>query len=1612
MPPQDVFDQLPGQDIFDQLPTSPPPAFGGNPARQRRQAAQRQAGVKVTPTATEQARREMPTDDLDPLSGMMLSGGEQLGTGLSEITQPGARAKFKGASDIVRGEMQTTAPFVLAPTLLNAPVATVLGVAEGFISMEAMERGLKAAGVPDEYAEAAATAFGITEPIARNKAFAAVTKKYPGIVPALKAFVFKAKGATGGRFARAGEAWDKATADAAAAQEATAKAKAAEEFRKGKPAATAERQAAGQPYQGQTAAAQAAAPKPAPARVPVWQGPQMPTAPPELPSGKVPGSLAAAEAAEAAEAATPKPPPPARPAVWQGVTDQAAAAAPETPTPAPAPEPRLESGREPGSFEKAQAAPAEEPVPPPPRRAVWEGVTDQPATEEEAEAAAAPEPTPEPKLPSGRAVPTAEERVQRAEQPPEKPVSPPAPKAPAAGPEADQAALHKWATDRARALHAKGINRERWADITEDQFKTDEGKSQFQKEYPGGTWTHRNAVHSAMAKIEKDRNLLDYLSKELGITSRAQIESLPDEDVIDAVHAANYRFRSGDAGRIAKTQREELLDAFDYWKENPDAPRPWGPKTESHAPKKAEAAHARLKQKYKGGGPSTGLFDQPTPRPEPPRPGTPEAEVTTGGKVETDERPAEEVGTAPAGEPGAPGGDRGGAGEPAPPRREAGPGGQAPTAGNATTVLIPGEQNSYQATYQLKELDDLQASHSGLTFQENPEYAHRNDRDYTKAENQGKVINNSGPAFEPRYYITDNPDPSNGPPMVDSNGHAYGGNGRLMTLQRVYGSNRAGADAYRNLLRREASRYGIDPAAVDSMKQPVLVREVASEDAQRAVTDFNKVGTAALRPAEKAIADSRMVKPATLERVGGMLESAGADATLSDVLSSPQGANILQSLIDDGVITPQEQAAYIEGNKLTADGKSRIERLLLGRFFADSQQMDHTLPSIKNRLARLAGPLVRTEADPSWSITGKVRDAMNLIEEAKGFKSIDDFLAHGPGMFREQVYPPDVISIGRGLQASKQGPLVDALRQYSQDASYATGGGGGFLGFGDVPTPAKSLEDALGAMERELAPPKKGAKAEPAAPPKPGEFGKKAEQAAQEPKYRVINRQTGQQVGPDFDSPTEAEKSRPSGAERWQHTVEPVLEGDDARTPEQVEKDLRETGVYTEPEIAKRVEQLKKPENVPEPARRALALATENSWEKYQAGDPRGGKQLLASAQLLDAGEEIRTPEDAYKFLQAYYHPEDYGDLEKGPNLAEEAPGVSKKKLEIKGGSARADAPAVITPKKTGIWTPGMPLDAIPPDVGVPTAGDRLVVEDVGRYLEQQTRLKYGRVPSNATPKTIISRILAQARPEYEDQMKQPYSGVAWYGEDGKAADRDLDRVFPEFKKDPRMRSWNKVLSAALANNATPKDEAFHGARLYEAWKKGGGGKLPFYQPGTKTQWPSQGAGSQIIKLNLMQKELGGPEAVVKWMKELHTGREIKRFRPNADAILMDELYPGSFVLGNKLGPYYLNISGIETRYTTVDKWDMRGWGRRSGRLIDANGDVIEVPTPESYRPYYTEAHHTLADEFGHQPRDAQSVLWHYEQGLWRKMGLKVESFKRSDGTARFLQSKGITRGR
>lgn len=385
-----------------------------------------------------------------------------------------------------------------------------------------------------------------------------------------------------------------------------------------------------------------------------------------------------------------------------------------------------------------------------------------------------------------------------------------------------------------------------------------------------------------------------------------------------------------------------------------------------------------------------------------------------------------------------------------------------PTVGGAeTTVRVPGEARTYKAKYAVREADDIVASHLGVTFQKNPRYAFINDRNYSDPVNQERVvINSSREMFDPAYHITDNPDATNGPSIIDADGNVLGGNNRRMILERVFDDpSHPGVKAYRDMLMQKAQQFGIDPKQIAGMRNPVLVRELsdADLDAQRAITDFNKKGTAELTAAERATAEARALTEGTVDWLGGLVENAGPTATLNDVLLGRTGVEVVNRLVDEGVFTMQEKPNLIDTrtSALTSAAKERISKMLLGRLFRDSDQMMRTPPETRNKLERLVAPLMRVQSNPEWNLLPAFREAMDLLEYARshGIQNLSD-ATNQQDMFGSAPEFSEVsLALAEAIRDKTPTALAAAVKKYASDSVPTM--------FGQV-SPEDAFSDAFG----------------------------------------------------------------------------------------------------------------------------------------------------------------------------------------------------------------------------------------------------------------------------------------------------------------------------------------------------------------------------------------------------------------------------------------------------------------------------------------------------------------------------------------------------------------------
>lgn len=365
-----------------------------------------------------------------------------------------------------------------------------------------------------------------------------------------------------------------------------------------------------------------------------------------------------------------------------------------------------------------------------------------------------------------------------------------------------------------------------------------------------------------------------------------------------------------------------------------------------------------------------------------------------------------------------------------------------PAHGSETDILIPGESGRYRARYSVRELEDVHPSHIGQSFQPNPTYQLKNERDYADPSNQERVVRNSAPdLFEPAYLVTDNPDVTNGPPAIDPQGNVLGGNSRGMILQRAYENPRS-SERYKAKLAAEAARYGIDVNQIQGMKRPVLVREISEDELAKipqgrktVVRATNKTGTAALTASEQAKADAGQMSEEMANHIAGQLELAGNDATVSDLLSTSKGADVINRLVADGVFTTQEKSRLVDAKTgaVTSDAKQRVQKALVGRLFRDSDQLRRTPPSIVAKLERVVGPVMRLQGNQEFSIQEKVKEALDVLEFARAHDTQDlSDLTSQQGLFgNEPQFSDQAVRLAEAIRDRSPNEVSRVFKRYA-----------------------------------------------------------------------------------------------------------------------------------------------------------------------------------------------------------------------------------------------------------------------------------------------------------------------------------------------------------------------------------------------------------------------------------------------------------------------------------------------------------------------------------------------------------------------------------------------------
>lgn len=227
-------------------------------------------------------------------------------------------------------------------------------------------------------------------------------------------------------------------------------------------------------------------------------------------------------------------------------------------------------------------------------------------------------------------------------------------------------------------------------------------------------------------------------------------------------------------------------------------------------------------------------------------------------------------------------------------------------------------------------------------------------------------------------------DAATGAPIVGADGLVESGNARTIALKRVYQANGQKAEDYKQFLRTNAAQFGIDPAQVDGMEKPVLVR-VRATPVNRA--EFARQANAStvqrMSPSEQALSDSKRL--ASLE---GLNPDDNGDFDTS--------YDFIRQFM--AMLPVTEQSDMIESDgRLSTFGYRRIQNAVLAKAYGDSptlrrmtESMDDNLRNITKALTRVAPTIAAARERMQAGTLYEADLAPDLIQAVEGLSSLKD----------------------------------------------------------------------------------------------------------------------------------------------------------------------------------------------------------------------------------------------------------------------------------------------------------------------------------------------------------------------------------------------------------------------------------------------------------------------------------------------------------------------------------------------------------------------------------------------------------------------------------------------
>lgn len=341
--------------------------------------------------------------------------------------------------------------------------------------------------------------------------------------------------------------------------------------------------------------------------------------------------------------------------------------------------------------------------------------------------------------------------------------------------------------------------------------------------------------------------------------------------------------------------------------------------------------------------------------------------------------------------------------------------------GNATQVALP-DNTHLPAQWDVVDADSVSASLKQGVNQ---------PRDRTRAASDVQL---QGIANNPDYHrLSDSPVMDIGSPTLSSDGAIVGGNGRFEGISRAYDQGTAGN--YLANLKTDAAAKGIDPAKIDGMKKPVLVRRITQPfDALTLAVASNSGTSLQYSGLELAKIDAERMKGLEHLDITDSGDVALTGSNMQNIRHALSGYNAAEL----GALTDKD-------GMLSQEGMRRIKNSILYQAYGNSptlsrivESTDNDMRNISAALVKAAGSVAKVRSDiaagkaPAELDISKdlVASVETLAKIRSNNQSVDEHLAQS-GMFGDDLTEQEKFilkTLDTHIRSQKK--LTDFIRTY------------------------------------------------------------------------------------------------------------------------------------------------------------------------------------------------------------------------------------------------------------------------------------------------------------------------------------------------------------------------------------------------------------------------------------------------------------------------------------------------------------------------------------------------------------------------------------------------------